>query len=142
MQENTNWYCKQQLLQQTTIVTTHTILHPLLDVIIIRYVQDIPKNICGRIQAKKAIQRHPIIITDADYDYIFDEIERREKNILKGMLVLIVTSNSTDDKNHNEILNVVFRYIIIKYKYVNIIWIFVYFYVFSLLLDSVMFIFF
>ena len=31
------------------------------------------------IQAKKSVQRHPIIITDSDYDYILDEIERREK---------------------------------------------------------------
>ena len=37
------------------------------------------------IQAKKSIQRHPIIMTDADYDYILDEIERRENFILKGM---------------------------------------------------------
>ena len=28
---------------------------------------------------KKSIQLHPIIMTDADYDYILDEIERREK---------------------------------------------------------------
>ena len=28
---------------------------------------------------KKYEQRHPIIMTDADYDYILDEIERREK---------------------------------------------------------------
>ena len=28
---------------------------------------------------KKLIQRHPIIITDTDYDYILDEIERCEK---------------------------------------------------------------
>ena len=28
MQENTNWYCKQQPLKQTIIVPTHTILHP------------------------------------------------------------------------------------------------------------------
>ena len=27
---------------------------------------------------KKSIQRHPIVMTDADYDYILDEIERRE----------------------------------------------------------------
>ena len=26
------------------------------------------------------MQRYPIIMTDADYDYILDEIERREKN--------------------------------------------------------------
>ena len=80
MQENTNWYWKQQPLQQTIIVPTRTILHPRLDVITIRYVQDIPKNVCNRIQAKKSIQRHPICMTDADYDYILDEIELREKN--------------------------------------------------------------
>ena len=47
-------------------------------------------------------------MTDADYDYIFDKIERREKYILNGMQVLIVTGNITDGKNHNEILYVVF----------------------------------
>ena len=85
MQENTNWYWKQQPLRHTTIVPTRTILHPRLDIITIRYVQYIPKNICNRIQAEKDIQRHPIIMTDADYDYILDEIERREKLSLNGM---------------------------------------------------------
>ena len=85
MQEKINWYWKQQPLQQTIIVTTRTIIHPRLDVIIIRYVQDIPKNICIRIQAKKAIQIYPIRMTDADYDYILDGIERCEKTSLKGM---------------------------------------------------------
>ena len=75
MQENINWYWKQQPLQHTIVVPTRTILHPCLDVIIIRYLQDIPKNLCSRNQAKKAIQRHPIIMADADYDYILDEIE-------------------------------------------------------------------
>ena len=66
-------------MQQNIIVQTRTILHPHLDFITIRYVQDIPKNICHGIQAKKIIQRHPIIMTDADCGYIFDEIECREK---------------------------------------------------------------
>ena len=79
MQENTNWYWKQQTLQRTIIVPTRTILHPCLDVIIIVYVQDIPNKLCGRSKAKKAIQRHPTIMTDADYDYILDDIERLEK---------------------------------------------------------------
>ena len=35
MKENTNWYWKQQPLQETIIVPTRTILHPRLDVIII-----------------------------------------------------------------------------------------------------------
>ena len=64
-------------------------------------------------------------MTDADYDYVLDEIERCEKLSLKGMLVAIVTSNSTDDNNYNAILYVFFHYIIIKYQYVNIIWIFI-----------------
>ena len=50
MQENTNWYWKQQPIQQTIILPTRTILHPCLDVIIIRYVQDIPKKLCSRNQ--------------------------------------------------------------------------------------------
>ena len=85
MQENTNWYWKQQPLQQTIIVPTRTILHPRLDVIIIRYIQDIPKKLCSRNEAKKSIQRHPIIMTDTDYDYVMDEIERHEKLSFKGM---------------------------------------------------------
>ena len=85
MQENTNWYLKQQPLQQKIILPTRTIIHPPLVVIIIRYVQDIPKKICSRNVAKEAIQRNPIIMTDADYDYILDEIERREKLSLNGM---------------------------------------------------------
>ena len=79
-------------------------------------------------------------MTDADYDYIMDEIESRRKLSLKGMWVEIVTRNSTDDNNHNAILYVVVHYIIIKYQYVNIIRIFICFSVFSFLLDSVMFI--
>ena len=85
MQENTNWYWKQQPLQQTIIVPTRTILHPRLYVIIRRYVQDIPKNLCSRNQSKQSIQRYPISMTYADYDNIFNKIERRETFILKGM---------------------------------------------------------
>ena len=79
MQENTNLYWKQQPLQQTIIVTRRTILHTRLDVITIRYVQYIPKNICNSTQAKKAIQRHPFIMNYSDYDYILYEIEHRGK---------------------------------------------------------------
>ena len=48
-------------------------------------------------------------MTDANYDYILDEIERHEKLSLNGMWVLIVTSNSTDGNNHNAILYLVVR---------------------------------
>ena len=76
MQENTNWYWKQKSLQQNIIVPTCTIIHPCLDVVRILYVKGTPKNVCNRIQAKKDIQRHSICLTDSDYYYILDEIER------------------------------------------------------------------
>ena len=79
-------------------------------------------------------------MTNTDYDYVLDEIERCEKMSLNEMQVLTVTKNSADDNNHNTILNLFFHYRIIKYQYINIISIFICFYVFSLLLDSVMFI--
>ena len=72
---------EKQPVQQTIIVSIRTILHPRLEVIIIIYVQDIPNEICGRNKEKKSIQRHTLIMSDADYDYILDEIERREKII-------------------------------------------------------------
>ena len=53
MQENTNWYGKQQPLQQTIIFQTRTIIHTCLGVIILRYVQDIPNNLCISNQAGK-----------------------------------------------------------------------------------------
>ena len=83
--EKTNWYWKQQPLQHTIIFPTRIIRNPRLEVIILRYVQDIPKKLCGRDEAKKSIQIHPIIMTDADYDYILDKIELREQLSLEGM---------------------------------------------------------
>ena len=62
------------------MVPTCTILHPCLDVFRITYIQYIPNTFLNRIQEKKLIQRHPICMTDPDYDYILDEIEHREKN--------------------------------------------------------------
>ena len=78
-------------MQQTIMFPTCIIIHPCIDVITIIYVQDIPKIFFNRIQAKKYIQRHPIIMKDADYDYILDEIEPCEKLSLKGILSEIVT---------------------------------------------------
>ena len=52
------------------------------------------------------MQRNHVIMNNADYDYILDEIECREKLILKGMRVEIVTTNSTDDNKNKAILYV------------------------------------
>ena len=73
------------------------------------------RNFAAGMKQKKAIQKQPMIVTDVDYDYIMDEIERREKLSLKGMLVLKIMMNLIDDDNNNNaIFNVVLHYIIIK----------------------------
>ena len=61
------------------MVLSLNILHPRLYVVRITYVQDIPKTVCNSIQAKKSILRHPIFLTDADYDCKLDEIKLQYK---------------------------------------------------------------
>ena len=46
-------------------------------------------------KSKKAIQRHPIIMTDSDYDYNLDQIERRKKKYFKRNV-----SVNSDDGSH------------------------------------------
>ena len=66
MQEINNWYWDQHPQQKVITVTTRTILHPRLDVIAIIYIHDIPKSVCTRTQAKKAISIHPICLTGSE----------------------------------------------------------------------------
>ena len=78
MQVDTNWYQNQQQKHHVITVQTHTILHTQLEVDAITYFHAIPTIVCSRTQAKKAISRQPICLTDSDYDYILEEIVRRE----------------------------------------------------------------
>ena len=79
MQVDTNWYWNQQSKHHAITVPTRKILHPQLEGDLITDFHSIPTSICSRTQAKKAISRQPIYLTDADYDYILEEIGRREK---------------------------------------------------------------
>ena len=56
-----------------------TILHTRLEVSAITYFHDKPKSVCNRIQVKKFISRHPICLTDSDYNYILEKIDHRYK---------------------------------------------------------------
>ena len=58
---------------------TRTILHSQLEGDAIKDFHSVTTSICSRTQAKKAISRQPICLTDADYDYILEEIGRRDK---------------------------------------------------------------
>ena len=79
MQEKTKCYWEQKNQQQFIIVPTHTIAHPCFDVIIVKYIHDIPRSDYNRNQLIQALQRYTICLTDSDHDYIIDEIGRREK---------------------------------------------------------------
>ena len=72
VQKNTYWYWEQHPLHHNIIVSTRIIIHPRLDVVRITYVKYIPNGVCNRIQAKKIMQRYPICLTYAFYDYILD----------------------------------------------------------------------
>ena len=58
---------------------TRTILHSKFGVNAITYFHAIPTSVCSRTQAKKAISRQPICLSDYDYDYILEEIDQRDK---------------------------------------------------------------
>ena len=73
MQVDTNWYWNQQPKQHVITVPTQTILHPQLEGNAVTDFHAIPTSICTRIQAKKAISRQPICLTDSYYDYILKE---------------------------------------------------------------------
>ena len=79
MQVDTHWYSNQQPKHHVITVPTRTILHPQLEVDAITDFHAIPTSVCSITQAKMAISMQPICLTDADYDYILEEIGRRDK---------------------------------------------------------------
>ena len=79
MQVDTNWYWNQQPKHHVITVPTRKIIHPQLEVDAIIYFHAIPTSVFYRTQAKKSMSRQPICLTDADYDYILEEIGRRDK---------------------------------------------------------------
>ena len=66
MQVDNNWYWNQQSKHHVITVPTRTILHPQLEGDAITDFHLVPTSICSRTQAKKAISRQPICLTDAD----------------------------------------------------------------------------
>ena len=79
MQESTDWFWDQHPQQEVITGPTYITLHPLLDVIAITYIHDIPNSVCNRTQEKKSISRHPSCLTDSDYNYILEKIDFWDK---------------------------------------------------------------
>ena len=79
MQVYNNWYWNQHPKNHVITVPTRTILHLQVEGDAITDFHAITTSICSRTQAKKAISRQPICLTDADYDYILENIGRQEK---------------------------------------------------------------
>ena len=74
MQVDTNWYWNQHPKHHVITVPTRTILHPQLEGDAIIDFHATPTSVCSITQSKKSISRQPICLTDADYDYILEEI--------------------------------------------------------------------
>ena len=79
IQEKINWYWDHKNQQEVIIVPTQNFVHPCLDVVAVKYDHDIPKGVFNRNNSKQALQKHPIYLTEYDHDYIFEEIEHRDK---------------------------------------------------------------
>ena len=72
----TNWCWNQQPKHHVITVPTSIILRPQLEVNAVTEFHAIPTSLCTRTQAKKAISRQPICLTDSEYDSILEEIGR------------------------------------------------------------------
>ena len=125
VQVNTYWYWYPHLQYYVITVITRTILHPPLEVNAVTYFHDIPKIVCNRTQAKRAISIHPMCLTDSDYNYIIETIGLREKFSLKEMWKFIVITREI----HMSISNEYFLY----FFYIYILTVIGYFYLFVLL---------
>ena len=79
MKIGTNWYWNQKPKHHVITVPTRTILHPQLEVIVIKNFHAIPTNVYSQTQSKIAISRQPICLTDSDHDYILEVIGRQDK---------------------------------------------------------------
>ena len=79
MQVDTNWYWNQQPHHHVITVPTRTILHPQLEGDEITDFHAIPTSICSITQEKKPISRQTLCLSDYDYNYILEEIDRQDK---------------------------------------------------------------
>ena len=79
MKENTKCYWEKRYQKQTIAILTRTVVHPFLDIFVVKYVQDILRSFCNKNQAHQVLQRYYVCITDSDHDYILDEILRQDQ---------------------------------------------------------------
>ena len=79
MQEKTKCYWEQKNQQQVIVFLTHTIIYPCIDVMAVKYIDDINTSVSNRNQQKKALKLHPICLTESDHDYIVDKFLHRDK---------------------------------------------------------------
>ena len=74
---------EQKQHQQVIIVPTHTILHPCLDFMAVKYFHEIPRSVCNINQEKQYLQIHHIFWTDYDHDYILKKSDLETRFITK-----------------------------------------------------------
>ena len=83
IQVDTNWYCNRHPQHHVPTVPTRIILHPQLEVNSIIDLHYIPKSV-----------RHPICLSDYDYDYILEKLV-----VDKNDFEIYVEVNSDNEEN-------------------------------------------
>ena len=71
MKENIRWYWEIKP-QQVIVVPTRTIVHPCIFVIVVKYLQDIPRGVINRNQSQQYLQRNSICSTESNNSYTID----------------------------------------------------------------------
>ena len=61
-------YWEQTQKQNIIVFPTCTIINPCLEIIVVKYFQDIPKSVCNINQSQQDLKISPICITDSDHD--------------------------------------------------------------------------
>ena len=78
MKVDTNSYWNQQPKNYVITVPIRTILYLQPEVNSVAHFHAIPTRVYTRTQENKFISRHPICLTDSDFDYVLEEIGHRD----------------------------------------------------------------
>ena len=71
MKSDTNRYWQKLGTKESITTATRTIVHPYLNVLNVQDVVDITRSLCNTTRVRKAVKIHPILIADADHNYIW-----------------------------------------------------------------------
>ena len=79
MQSDSNWYLEVVNHKQVVTLSALTIVHICLYVSSVTDTSDIPRSCCNRKQTKNKTPRCSMCISDANHNYVIDEILHQQQ---------------------------------------------------------------